>query len=403
MPLRLLSRVAVRGRGLVPLLALRRAIHGGTTAAVLIVLLATASIGAFSSAALVHLDRASLAASWQEIGAPFRATAQVGTLPAALDPAALPGVRGSAALFKSLVAVGPRNLRIQVVAVDLAPYEAMISGTPADLRPPPEMLGALPADGVVPLLVSSSLLERPDGLTLGQTIEIVVEGFHYQVRPIASRAVFPTLPGDAIFAAASRQQMKAVHPDASLSPTSWFLAAPDGDGAALRAAVAAVALGSTVQSRSVFAAGFSESPVTAAILAGITIAALLAAAYAALAVTAALALAGASRAPEVAHLRMIGLSRGDALGLAVVEHGPTVILAFLAGVALGLGLFALLEPGLGLDAIVGSRLDVPLTVDPQQLAIIFGGVLLIAAVGIGLAAWFQQRGVAVAALRRGFE
>ena len=142
---------------------------------------------------------------------------------------------------------------------------------------------------------------------------------------------------------------------------------------------------------------------TAAIVAGIAIAALIAAAYAALAVTAALALAGASRATEVAHLRMIGLSRGDALGLAIVEHGPTVILAFFAGVALGLGLFVLLEPGLGLDAIVGSTIAVPVSADPQQLGIIAAGVIAIAVVGIGLAAWMQRRGVAVAALRRGFE
>jgi uncharacterized iron-regulated membrane protein len=80
-----------------------------------------------------------------------------------------------------------------------------------------------------------------------------------------------------------------------------------------------------------------------------------------------------------------------------------VILAFIAGVALGLGLFVLLEPGLGLDAIVGSRIAVPLTADPQQLALIFAGILVIAAIGIGLAAWMQRRGVAVAALRRGFE
>ena len=41
LPLRIFSRLATRGRGLVPLLALRRAAHGGTTAAVLLVLLAT--------------------------------------------------------------------------------------------------------------------------------------------------------------------------------------------------------------------------------------------------------------------------------------------------------------------------------------------------------------------------
>jgi hypothetical protein len=100
---------------------------------------------------------------------------------------------------------------------------------------------------------------------------------------------------------------------------------------------------------------------------------------------------------------MIGLSRGEALGLAIVEHGPTVLLAFIAGVGLGLGLFVLLQPGLGLDALVGSRLEVPLTADPRMLGLIFAAVLAIATIGIGLAAWMQRRGVAVAALRRGFE
>ncbi len=142
LPLRVLSRIAARGRGLVPLLALRRAVHGGTTAAVLVVLLATASIGAFSSSALVHLDRASAAASWHEVGAPMRVTAQVGPLPVGFDASKLPGVQSSATLFKALVPVGTRNLRIQLLAVDLPAYSAMVAGTPGDPAIPAEMLSA---------------------------------------------------------------------------------------------------------------------------------------------------------------------------------------------------------------------------------------------------------------------
>lgn len=405
LPLRALTRLAARGRGLVPLLALRRAIHGGTTAAILIVLLATASIGAFSSAALAHLERASEAASWQEVGAPYRVDAQIGSLPAAVDPARLPGVTASAALFRSQVLVGPRNLRIQLIAVDLAAYQRLIAGSPADLAPPAEMLAATPADGVVPVLVSPGLVERSDGMKLGQQVEIVVEGYRYQVRPIATRVVFPTLPIDALFAVASRQQMQASQPAARLSPVTLFLDAPAGPASetAIRAALTAIAAGATIQGRTVFARAFSDSPVTAAIVSGIALAAIVAALYAALAVTAALALAGAARSSEVAHLRMIGLSRRDALALAIVEHGPTVVLALVAGVALGIGLFVMLRPGLGLDALVGSELDVPLSADAGQLALIGVGVLAIAAIGIGLAAWMQRREVAVAALRRGFD
>jgi hypothetical protein len=402
-PLRAIGSLARRGRGLIPMLALRRATQGGTTAAVLIVLLAAASIGAFSSAALVHLDRASTAAAWHEVGAPIRVTSAVGSLPAALDPHKLPGVRTAATMFSAFIQVGPRNVRVQLVAVELPEYEAIANGSPADPQPPPEMLAREPPGGVVPVLASASIVGRSDGVQVGQQLEIIAEGYHYQVKVAAARDTFPTYGPDALFLLASRAQLKAIHPEAPLAPTTIFLDAPDDQAAAITTAVTRRATAATVVTRSAFASAFTDSPVTAAIVAGIALAGIVAAVYAALAVTAALALAGASRATESAHLRMIGLSRRDAVGLAVIEHGPTVLLAFVAGVALGLGLFALLEPGLGIDAIVGSAFAVPLSADPQQLALTFAGVLAIAIVGIGLAAWMQRRGSAVVALRRGFE
>jgi putative ABC transport system permease protein len=403
LPLRLLGSLAKRGRGLVPVLALRRATAGGTTEAVLIVLLATASTGAFSSAALVHIDRASAATSWQEIGAPIRLTSQVGALPAGFDPATLPGVRASATLFTIQSPMGARGLRIRFAAIDVESYAPIVAGSPADPEFPAEMFAPMTADGVVPLLVSTSLTERSDGARLNEPFEIVIEGSPYRVQAIATRATFPSLAPDAVFAIASRKQLLAVHPEARLTPGVAFLDAPESELPRIRSAHTSLAVPATVEARAASARAFSDSPVTAAIVVGIVIAMLVAAAYTALAVTAALALAGAARSTEVAHLRMIGLSRRDALGLAIVEHGPTVLFAFVAGVALGLGLFVLLEPGLGLDAIVGSKVAVSLSADPQQIAIIAGATIAIAVVGIGLAAAMQRRGAAVAALRSGFE
>jgi len=401
-PLRLLGRLAARRRGLVPLLALRRAVQGGSTAAVLIVLLAAASIGAFSSTALVHLHRAGEAASWHEVGAPYQVSDPSGSLPVGLDPAKLPGVTGSAIAAWTEVRVGFRSLRIQFISIDAAAYEAIVRGTPADPVMPSEMLANDPGP-VVPILISSSVVSRLDGVKVGDQFELVVNGLPYQAMAVAARDTFPTLPTDALFGIASRQQLKAIHPEAQLIATTMFLDAPESGGAAIRDAVAAVAPGATVEGRAEVGRAFSESPVTAAIVAGIALGALVAALYAALAVSAALALAGDARAIEVAHLRALGLSPRGALGLVMVEHGPTVVIALVAGIALGLGLFALLEPGLGIDALVGSRIDVPLTADPRQLAIILASVVAITIVGIGLAAWMQRRGTPIAALRRGFE
>jgi putative ABC transport system permease protein len=401
LPLRLLGRAASSGRGLVPMLAIRRAIHSGMAAAVLLVLLATASIATFSSTALVHLDRAGEAASWHEVGAPYSVSDPFGSLPAELAVAKLPGVRSSAVAAWTEIRIGLRNLRIQFLSIDAAAYDAMVRGTPGDPGLPPEMLTG--SDPIVPILISSSIATRFDGVKVGEQFEIVINGLHYQARSIAARETFPTLASDALFAIASRQQLKAIHSGAQLIPTTIFLDAPESAGPTIRNAVAAVDPGATVKARAEVDREFTGSPVTAAIVVGIAVAGVVAAIYAALAVAAALALAGATRAVEVAHLRMLGLSRRQAFGLAIVEHGPTVLLAFVAGVALGLGLFVLLEPGLGLDALVGTRIEVPLTADPRQLAIILAGVLVIAAIGIGLAAWTQRRGAPIAALRRGFE
>ncbi len=402
-PLRILGRVAARGRGLVLLLAVRRAIDGGMTTAVLVVLLAAASIGAFASAATVHLDRSRSAASWQEIGAPYRVTSPVGGVPTSIDAGRLPGVTGSATLAQSRAAVRGRNVPFEFAAIDLAEYARLLGGTPADLALPPEMLDPVPADGVVPILISDELAAHDGGPWLGQQLEILVNGFPFPVRPIVARASFPTLQTGTLFGVASRQQLLAIHPDARLTPTVLFLDGPaEPAGAdAIRQAVAAVAPGATVASRAAFEDGLRSSPVGAALGLGITLASGLAALYAAIAVIVALSLAGAARETEVTQLRMIGMSRRDGAEIAILEHGPTVAFAIVAGIALGFGMFALIRPGLGLDTLVGSTVAVPLTPDLRQLLGIAGGVLGVAAVAIGLAAWMQWRGGLVGTARRG--
>jgi putative ABC transport system permease protein len=398
-PLRALGRVAARGRGLVPVLALRHAAQGGTTTAILVVLLLAASIGAFSTAALVHLDRASAASSWQEIGAPFRITALPGTLPSTLDVAHLPGVRTAATVFQSLVAMGEHRQRPRLLAVDLAAYESITGGSPGDLAPPPEMLAEQPAGGVIPLLVSESLARRPDGIHVGDAFPIAVSGYPFQARVVGVRRTFPSVDASSFFAIVNRQQLKAIHPEALLGPSIVLVDAPESAGPAIQSAVMAATPIGVVESRLAFERDFTGSPVTAAIQAGILVSGVVAALYAAVSVAAALALSGAARAREIARLRTMGLSRRDTLGLATLEHGPTVVIAAIAGIALGLGVFLLVEPGLGLDGLIGSRVDVPFTIDPRQLGAILGVVLAIAAFGVALAAWTQRRGTPIAALR----
>ena len=171
----------------------------------------------------------------------------------------------------------------------------------------------------------------------------------------------------------------------------------------MRATLAAHAPGVALTSLAETTAALSQRPIVQGVAGGTISAALVAAAYAALAVVAALILTGAARAAEVAHLRLLGLTRRQVLGLVVAEHGPTVLAAFAAGTGLGLSLFLLLRPGLGLGAVVGSDVVVTLGIEPAHLALVLSIVVGIVAVGILAGTVTQRHATPAAAVRGDFE
>jgi hypothetical protein len=77
--------------------------------------------------------------------------------------------------------------------------------------------------------------------------------------------------------------------------------------------------------------------------------------------------------------------------------------AFVVGVLLGIGLFALLRDGLGLASLVGAPIVVDVGVDPVQLGLVLLAIVFIVFLGIGLGAALQRNAAPVAAVRRGFE
>ena len=113
------------------MLAARRAREGGAGSAVLLVLLATATVGAFATTALDHLERGADVAAWQQVGASYRLQQPTGALPTGLDPAALPGVEAASGVFQASIPVsltGPQSL---VVMPEAAALESVLAGTPA--------------------------------------------------------------------------------------------------------------------------------------------------------------------------------------------------------------------------------------------------------------------------------
>jgi putative ABC transport system permease protein len=404
LPMLLLSTLAAIRRDLVPVLALRRVTRGGTSGAVLIVLLATATIGTFSAAMLVHLDRAADAVAWQEVGAPYRISGS-GPLPLSFDPSKLPGVEASAGATSIASVLASRYLPLTLVALDAADYETVVNGTTGDPRLPARMVETSIAPGQpIPAIVSPQLSEGSAGIGVGGTFNLVVEGYPLTFEVVEVREAFPSLPAGQTFALVSRDQLRSLRNGGGLrSSTAYYLRAPDDAVTGLRQAVSSQLSGFSVASRAERTAAIRTSPVVESLVAGVAAAVIVAFAYAALAVSAALALAGAARAIEVAHLRTLGLTRREDVALLVAEHGPTIVVAFVAGVGLGLGLFALLRPGLGLAALTGAAIDVSIGIEPGQLLLVLLAISVIVVVGIGLGAALQRGAAPAAAVRRGFE
>ncbi len=400
MVMRGLVRAAARLPGLVPVLALRRASRGGSAASVLLILMATATIGAFSSATLVQLDRAADAVAWQDVGAAFRLVSPTGAFRADFDPARLPGVAAAAGGYSAPVTLSTGGVR-QLLAIDMAGYREVSRGTPVEPAIPAEML--VPTDQPLPAIVSVASAGGPDALEVGDTFDLALGGERVRLRVVDVRATFPSLPVTDPFVVVDRGQLRAALPGIELPSTTALLRAADDAASTLRAAVEATAPATTVVGRTDRAASIRGAPVVEAVTIGVGAAAAIAIAYAALAVAAALALAGAARAIEVAHLSTLGLARRQALALVALEYGPTSVVAFLAGAGLGLGLFVFLLPGLGLSAVVGSPVEVPTVVEASHLALLLLAIGAIVALGVALGAALQRTATPAMAIRQGIE
>jgi putative ABC transport system permease protein len=401
LPMRLLAALSSVRRDLVPVLALRRLTRSTMSGAVLLVLLATGAVWAFASAALVHLERASEVVAWQEVGADYRVTAGSVAIPVTFDATKIPGVEAAAAAYQGPAALRVQGITVSLVALDVADYLRVVAGTPGDPHLPAQMRGA--GKTPLPAIVSAALAEGSRGIEAGETFELAASGARLSVTAVESRASFPGVESDDPFVIISRDQLLDVRDDILRSTTVVFVRAPDSANAALTAEVSGHVERGQVDRRYERIGSIQGSPVVGIVRDGALASVAAAAVFAVLAVAAAMALTGAARATEVAHLRAIGLTQRQGFSMLLIEHVPTVAVAFAAGLALGFGLFVGLRPSLGLAAVVGSPIEVPVELSLTQAALILGAIVVIVATGLVLAAAVQRRVLPALALRRGGE
>ena len=406
-PIRAAGLLAAGSRGLVPALGLRRAERrSGLSQLPLVVLLLTVAIGAFSATMLATIERGQLAASWSQVGAAHRLiSSDAGTeLP---DLTGVAGVEAVANLHESSATLGLSGTsRVRLAVIDAGAYEAVTEGTPIETRLPgsfssdPGEVRPGTSDEPIPAVVSSAVsASSTPPLRAGDTFIMTVQGRFATFEAAEIRTEFPALPSDRAFVAVPRAWLEAAMPDRRFPTTALFVRAP-ADAAPALGTVAEEA-GVRIESQDARLARFRDRPLVGAVGAGFGLALLVAIGFAALASIVAMLLSGSARARETAQLRTLGLGRAQVLWLTLLEHGPMVVVALLAGSALGLAVAWVVLPGLGLGGIVGAAGDPPLTVDLARLVVLALAVTIIVAVGIGLAAWAQRSADPARTVREG--
>ena len=410
-PVRALGWLTARRRDLVPALGLRSIGRNPSAAYLpLLVLTLTVAIGVFSSVLAVTIDDGQVAASWQAVGADYRiAAAPGGSFGSEVDPAAVPGVEAvAAALIETTTTIrgeAGREASTSLIALEPAAYEAVLDGSPVEPGLPAPLLeaptrpGSGAADRPIPVAVSSRLPNGWQPLAVGEVFRL---GVGQQPLTLSVAGFIDDLPGvprGTTFVVAPLAPVVDVL-GARARPTVLFVRGPADIGAPLRDSVGADAAGG-VTSRHDLLASERAAPLVAAVGQGFGVALGAAAAYAILAVVAVVTLDAQRRARELAYLRTLGLSEGQAVALTFVEHAPPALLALGIGVVLGLGLAWLLEPGLGLAAFIDPGTPVRLHVDWSAVAAMGLSMLVVVGILVAANAWLARRLDPAQALRIG--
>lgn len=412
LPVRALGWLAARGRGFVAVVALRTiSRHSAGANLPLLVLLLTAAFGTFASVVGTSLDRGQLAASYLDVGADYRlVNALGGVLPPSLDvakvegvEAAAPGLIDTSARFAS--STGQESATVYLQTIDPVTYAAVTAGTAADPDWPADFLAPYAADGLgtdanpIPAILSTKLPTGSSNLPVGSVFHMEAARSMLAFRVAARRASFAGIDDRLPFAVVPFDQVK-VAVGYFVPPSLYWVRGGPSVRAALVAAVDEHRGNARVIARSDTYATLHDAPLPRAIQAGYVLALVLAAAYMAFTIVGAMVLSAARRTRDHAFMRTLGVSAPQRLALTLMEHAPPVVLGLLPGVALGVAIAMLVEPGLGLPTFVGSD-HVPLFFDWPALGVMAAALVATVVLAVVAGGWLASRARIADALRIG--
>ncbi|MEV4800556.1 FtsX-like permease family protein [Nonomuraea sp. NPDC049421] len=326
-PLRLLVRLAARGRAAVPFLGLARAARQRATGALpVLILLPALSLSVF--AAVIHdgITTTQQVASWQKVGAPVKLTA-AGLTPETIERVrTAPGVERVAPAMTGRAQITGTGEQPYVVAVDFAQWRRVNEGAPISL---PALSGGTSA------LVSPALGPRGTfDLTWLSPLRLNAQGVIDAVPGFYAGGQFLLVPWEVLpWHAADTLLIKG-----DISPAELARLVPSA----------------TIETQEAALRAIQADPLTGTVRTTMVVVTVALGAYALVAIVLSLVAGAEGRARTVSLLRTLGLSDRQARRLTLLELLPVVVITAPVGVALGMGLPAALGPGVDVSVFAGG-------------------------------------------------
>jgi putative ABC transport system permease protein len=393
-------RIAARRRGATAFLALAGATRTALTPALpTFALVLALTVAAFGGMVRAGITAGDVTTSWLTVGADVSVTpgptegtglgpeGNVTFTPAEVRAiAGVPGVQHMATIYRDGWNL-PGGQQVTGIAVDPAAYAALVAATPGYWPGVPARLLAPAAGGTVSggtvLGDTVPVLATPDvaamlGTGAATARTPVIQPVTIRVAGVLSST--PALPGIGSFLVAPTWALHGVSLPAS--PNVILLTGANIDQARLAAVLAADLPGAQAVVRGQLLAQLTQAPLQHGVF---DMFALAVAASAVLGLTVlllVLALGAAGRERTLARLATMGLSARQRAWLVLLEVGPAVLAAAVAGAACTLLLPGTLGPVIDLSAFTGAGTPVSFGPDALSVGLPVAGLAALAALAL---------------------
>jgi putative ABC transport system permease protein len=279
---------------------------------------------------------------------------------------------------------------VEVLGVNPAGYAALVASTPWPRFPAAALRERAALGGQIPAVAATDVAA---GFRAGP-VELAAGTLH--VRVTAAVPATPAMPGQDMFLVVPLPALSKLAFPSQILVTGQF------DQQALTAAVHRTLPHAVITFRTATLAALANSPLQRGADTDFALGTAAAAGYCVVIVLLGLAVEARDRRLLQARLTAMGLGRGQARRMAVLEGLPATLAAVVAGTACGWALAPLTGPALDLSVFTAGDASVPIRADPAVLAVPAAGLVLLVLVVLAVHATAAPRRGLARALRASY-